>query len=103
MMMLMSIDQQYHVYMLASRPNGTLYIGITRDLIRRIHEHRTHTDPKSFTARHAVTRLVWFEAYDDPENAIRREKRLKEWQRTWKIALIEEKKPHWDDLYPGIL
>ena len=93
----------YHVYLLASGFNGTLYIGITRDLIHRIHQHRTHMDPKSFTARYGVTRLVWFETYDDPENAIRREKRLKEWQRDWKIALIEEQNPRWEDLYAGLI
>lgn len=93
----------YHVYMLASRYNGTLYIGITSDLVRRIHEHRSHADPESFTARYDVTRLVWFEAYDDPDNAIRREKRLKEWKRAWRVALIEKKNPRWEDLYLSLL
>ncbi len=93
--------RRYFVYILASARNGTLYVGVTNDLARRIHEHRTNAVP-GFTARYAVHRLVWFEQYADPETAILREKRLKKWNRAWKIRLIEEKNPDWVDLYPGI-
>ncbi len=93
--------RRYFVYILASARNGTLYVGVTNDLARRAHEHRTNAVP-GFTARYAVHRLVWFEQYADPEAAILREKRLKKWNRAWKIRLIEEKNPDWVDLYPGI-
>jgi putative endonuclease len=88
----------YWVYILASRIGGTLYIGVTNDLVRRIHEHRTG-QAESFTKRYGVQRLVHFEQFDDIENAIRREKRLKSWNRAWKIRLIEESNPNWVDLY----
>jgi putative endonuclease len=94
-------QRSYWVYILASRIGGTLYIGITSDLIRRVYQHREQQTP-SFTKRYGVTRLVYFEQYDDPENAIRREKRLKKWDRAWKIRLIEQDNPNWDDLYPKI-
>lgn len=93
---------RYCVYILASGLNGTLYIGVTNDLVRRVFEHRTHADPNSFTASHCVTRLVYFEQFDDPETAIRREKRLKKWDRDWKKNLIEKANPYWDDLYDEI-
>jgi putative endonuclease len=89
-------------YILASQPNGTLYIGVTNDLVRRVWEHREHVAPEAFTARYGVTKLVWFERHDDPSEAIRREKALKKWKRDWKIALIEKQNPGWYDLYPGI-
>ena len=94
-------QRSYWVYILASRIGGTLYIGITSDLVARVYQHREQTKP-GFTKRYEVTRLVYFEQYDDPENAIRREKRLKKWTRAWKIALIEKDNPNWDDLYPRI-
>ncbi|WJR82030.1 GIY-YIG nuclease family protein [Bradyrhizobium sp. NP1] len=90
-----------YVYILASKIGGTLYIGVTNDLARRVAEHRLRT-PKSFTGKYDVVRLVYFEQFDDPENAIRREKRLKKWNRAWKIRLIEEHNPNWDDLFAGI-
>ena len=93
----------YCIYIMANTRYGTLYIGITSDLIRRVYEHRTYADPKSFTAKHNVTRLVHFEVFDDPENAIRREKRLKKWSRDWKINLLERDNPNWDDLYDSLL
>jgi putative endonuclease len=86
------------VYLLASRRHGTLYLGITNDLIRRVHEHKSRNIP-GFTARYEVDRLVWFEVYDDPSGAIAREKQLKKWRRDWKIRLIEEQNPDWRDLY----
>ena len=93
----------FYVYIMASERNGTLYIGMTNDLIRRIYQHRTHADPASFTARYGVTTHLHYEIFDDAENAIRREKRLKKWNRLWKMRLIEENNPSWTDLYEAIL
>jgi putative endonuclease len=91
----------YYVYILASRRDGAIYIGVTNDLVRRIYEHRTKAVP-SFTSRYNITRLVWFEVYDDPISAITREKELKKWKRTWKTQLIETQNPQWNDLYESI-
>jgi putative endonuclease len=92
----------YYVYLLASKKHGTLYLGVTRDIVRRGHEHRTKA-VDGFTQRYGVDKLVWFEIYDDAASAIAREKELKKWRRDWKIRLIEEQNPGWVDLYPGIL
>ncbi|MEE4235770.1 MAG: GIY-YIG nuclease family protein [Anderseniella sp.] len=97
----MTRHHNYYVYMLASKIGGTLYVGVTNDLERRVSEHRTGEASK-FTRQYAVLRLVWYEAHTDIEAAIRREKRLKKWERHWKIALIEELNPHWSDLLPHI-
>ncbi|MCP3372922.1 GIY-YIG nuclease family protein [Bradyrhizobium cajani] len=91
----------YYVYILASQIGGTLYIGVTNDLIRRVAQHKSKLI-ESFTEKYKVSRLVYFEQFDDPENAIKREKRLKKWNRTWKIRLIEQHNPNWDDLYHEI-
>jgi putative endonuclease len=91
----------YYVYMLASQRNGTLYLGVTRDLVRRVHKHRTKAKP-GFTSRYGVQRLIWYETYDDPTNAITREKDIKKWRRAWKLRLIEEANPQWRDLYDDI-
>ena len=91
----------YYVYILASRPNGTLYIGVTNDLVRRVHEHRTDA-ADGFTRTYRVHRLVHFETTDDVTSAIHREKRLKEWKRAWKLALIEQANPDWRDLFDDI-
>ena len=93
--------RSYYVYILASRIGGTLYVGVTNDLIRRVYEHKSKST-EGFTEKYDVIKLVYFEPFDDPENAIKREKRLKKWNRAWKIRLIEERNPNWDDLYPGI-
>ena len=90
-----------YVYLLASKPRGTLYVGVTSDLARRVWEHKENAVP-GFTARCGVDKLVWFEAHDDAEAAIRREKQIKEWKRSWKITLIEENNPHWVDLYQSL-
>ena len=90
----------YYVYILANRKHGTLYIGVTNDLVRRV-EHRSKA-VRGFTRRYDITKLVWFEVYDDPTNAIEREKELKKWRRDWKINLIERSNPGWVDLYEGI-
>jgi putative endonuclease len=91
----------YWVYMLASRPKGTLYVGVTNDLVRRVAEHRQSVVP-GFIERYGVTRLVWFETHDLIEAAIRREKRLKKWPRAWKVALIESENPEWQDLWAEV-
>jgi putative endonuclease len=93
--------RQFYVYILANRIDGTLYIGVTNDLIRRVGEHKLKI-AESFTKRHDVTRLIYFEAFDQIEQAIHREKRLKKWPRAWKISLIEKDNPNWIDLYPEI-
>jgi putative endonuclease len=90
--------------MLASKPYGTLYIGVTNGLIRRIEDHRAGT-ASAFTCKYRVHRLVWFEEFADVRDAIQKEKSLKEWPRQWKINLIERTNPHWIDLYhslPGV-
>ena len=87
----------YYVYLLASKKHGTLHLGVTNDIVRRVHEHRTKA-VKGFTSRYGVDKLVWFEIYDDALTAITREKELKKWRRDWKIRLIEEKNPNLDDL-----
>jgi putative endonuclease len=90
------------VYMLASKTNGTLYIGVTSNLRRRTWEHRTHA-VEGFTKRYSVSRLVWYEVHRTMEEAIRREKRLKEWKRAWKVKLIERLNPGWLDLFDSAL
>lgn len=89
------------VYLLASRPYGTLYIGSTFDLLRRIFEHKARAVP-GFTAKYRVDRLVWYEAHETLEGALIRERQLKKWKRDWKINLIERDNPHWIDLGPSL-
>lgn len=91
----------YYVYLTASGKHGTLYLGVTNNLVRRIYEHKSKVSP-GFTSQYNVTRLVWYEIYDDAINAITREKELKKWRRDWKIRLIEEDNPDWTDLYSSI-
>jgi len=88
-------------YILASAPRGTLYIGVTSDLLQRIWQHRNSQTP-GFTSQHRVHHLVWFETHDTMDTAITREKRLKAWRRLWKIQLVESTNPHWHDLYPDL-
>lgn len=87
----------FYVYLLASRKQGTLYLGVTKDLVRRTHQHREKLLP-GFSSRYDIRRLVWFETYDDPVTAIEREKEIKKWRRAWKIGLIEKDNPDWRDL-----
>ncbi len=87
----------YYVYLLASRRHGTLYLGVTNDLVRRMHQHKSRVVP-GFSARYGVDRLVWFETHEDPTQAITREKALKKWRRDWKIQLIEEMNSEGRDL-----
>ena len=91
----------YYVYILASRRDGAIYVGITNDLVRRVYENRIKAVP-GFTTKYNITRLVWFEIYDDPVSAISREKELKKWKRDWKVQLIEKDNPDWDDLFESI-
>ncbi|MBR0952307.1 GIY-YIG nuclease family protein [Bradyrhizobium canariense] len=91
----------YYVYILASRRDGAIYVGVTNALTRRVYEHQIKAVP-GFTAKYNITRLVWFKAYDDPVSAIMREKELKKWKRAWKIQLIEKDNPKWDDRYESI-
>ena len=90
------------VYLLASRRNGTLYVGVTSDLIKRVWQHKNHV-VEGFTKKYGVDRLVWYEPHHTMESAIRREKAMKEWKRAWKLALIEKTNPGWEDLYEGLL
>ena len=93
--------RSYYVYILANRIGGTLYIGVSNDLVRRVYEHKSGV-AEGFTKDYGVNRLVYFECFDEVEAAIQREKRLKKWPRAWKIALIEKDNPDWIDLYPEI-
>ena len=90
------------VYMLVSRRNGTLYIGVTSDLVKRVWQHRNEV-AQGFTSRYHVHDLVWYELHETMESAILREKQLKEWKRAWKLRLIEGENPEWRDLYPTLL
>ncbi len=92
----------YYVYILASRKDGAIYVGMTNDIVRRVYEHRIKAVP-GFTSKYNITRLVWFEIYDDATTAITREKELKKWKRSWKIQLIETQNPDWNDLYESNL
>ena len=92
---------QYYVYILASQKNGTLYIGVTNDLLRRVYEHKNNII-KGFTEKYRVHDLVYFEVTQSIEGAILREKQLKTWNRQWKIRLIEKDNPQWKDLYQDL-
>jgi putative endonuclease len=92
----------YYLYVLASRKHGTLYIGVTGDLSRRLWEHREGL-VQGFTSRYGVTSLVYCEIFGDVKAAIQREKTMKRWPRQWKVNLIERDNPHWADLYPAMV
>jgi putative endonuclease len=91
----------YWVYILASKPRGTLYIGVTNGLIRRVEQHAQGLGSE-FTRKYGVRTLVWFEEFASIDEAIQREKTMKEWPRAWKVNLIERTNPHWQDLYPSL-
>lgn len=95
------MPKQPCVYILASKRNGTLYTGVTSDLVKRVWEHQ-HNLVEGFTRRYGVHTLVYFERHEVMEEAIRREKQIKKWNRAWKIALIERHNPEWEDLWPTI-
>ena len=88
----------FYVYILASKRNGTLYIGMTDDLSRRVYQHRTGEVP-GFTRRYGVKQLVWYDVFESRDAAFGRERQMKEWQRAWTIKLIEASNPDWSDLY----
>ncbi|GHC12215.1 GIY-YIG nuclease family protein [Thermomonas carbonis] len=94
--------KQPTVYMLASERNGTLYVGVTSDLIARTWQHKEHA-VDGFTKQYDVTMLVWYELHGQMESAIQREKQIKAWKREWKMRLIEEANPYWKDLWPDVI
>ncbi len=94
----MFVQYQFYVYILASKRNGTLYVGSTDDLISRVYQHKEKLID-GFTKRYGVDKLAHYEIYDDRDSALWRERQLKKWNRAWKIRLIEENNPHWKDLY----
>jgi putative endonuclease len=94
--------RQFFLYILASRPGGALYVGVTSDLVRRIYEHKQKLI-KGFTARYGIDKLVYFEVYDTAYAAIQREKNIKHWPRVWKTRLIAQSNPSWRDLYDEIV
>ena len=95
-------SRQYYVYLLASKRNGTLYIGVTSELIKRVYEHKNNL-VEGFTQKYKVHNLVYYETTDDINSAITREKQLKKWKRTWKMELIEKNNPEWRDLYSELI
>jgi putative endonuclease len=97
-----SAMNQYYVYIMASKQNGTLYIGVTNNLTRSVYEHKNDL-LEGFTKRYSVHLLVFYEVYNDIFSAIEREKKLKKWNRSWKIELIEKQNPEWFDLYTGLI
>ena len=98
----MAKEHRYFVYLLVSKRNGTLYIGVTGNLAGRINEHKEDLR-EGFTRKYGVHQLVWFEEFGYIHDAILREKRIKKWRRAWKIELIEKTNPDWTDLFPGII
>ncbi len=93
-----NMHEEFYVYILASKRNGTLYVGMTSDLLRRIQEHSEGTYKTAFSYKYFVNTLVYYEAYGDPISAIQRKKLLKKWRRAWKLSLIERDNPEWKDL-----
>ena len=93
--------KQFYLYILASRPGGALYVGVTSDLVRRVYEHKNGVVP-SFTKQYGIHRLVYFEVYAAARDAIQREKNIKHWSRAWKTRLIVQSNPSWRDLYDEI-
>ena len=99
---IMKEEKYYYVYILASKRNGTLYIGVTNNLLNRSFKHKIKENKKSFTAKYNVNKLVYYEVYNDIRDAITREKQLKNWKREWKIRLIEKENPTWRDLFDDL-
>jgi putative endonuclease len=93
--------KDYFVYILANKIGGTIYVGVTNNLVRRVYEHQQKL-AEGFTKKYGVSKLVYYEVHSDIEAAITREKQLKKWNRAWKVRLIEEANPNWDDLYRSI-
>jgi putative endonuclease len=95
------MDRQYYVYILTNRPYGTLYVGMTNDLLKRAWEHKSDVVP-GFSREHGLHRLVWFEPHATALEAIRREKLIKKWHRDWKVNLVQDANPEWEDLYESL-
>ncbi|TAL36410.1 MAG: GIY-YIG nuclease family protein [Alphaproteobacteria bacterium] len=95
------MEKQFYVYILAKDRNGTFYVGVTSDLVKRVWEHKNEV-ADGFTKKYGIKMLVYYEVFADPENAIRREKRLKKWTRASKLKAIQEMNPEWGDLYEQI-
>jgi putative endonuclease len=95
------MEKRFFVYIMTSRPQGPLYVGVTSNLVARIFQHKQGEVP-GFTCRYNVKQLIYFEIHDTAETAIQREKRMKKWNRAWKVRLIEETNPNWRDLYMDI-
>jgi putative endonuclease len=95
-------DKNYYLYIVASKKNGTLYIGVTGDLVKRTYEHKQNAID-GFTKKYNVHNLVYYETYKDIEEAILREKQMKKWNRKWKVRIIEENNPEWKDLYKEVI
>ena len=93
--------KNYYVYILSSKRNGTLYTGVTSDIIKRVYEHKQNV-VEGFTNKYNVHWLVWYEIHDSSDSAINREKQIKKWKRAWKLELIEKENPEWVDLYESI-
>ncbi len=96
------MEKQPCVYLLASKRNGTLYTGVTSNLVKRVWEHKHHS-VEGFTKKYSVERLIWYEVHETMESAITREKAIKSWKRAWKIHAIEAVNPQWQDLYSDLL
>ncbi|MFA6409478.1 MAG: GIY-YIG nuclease family protein [Gammaproteobacteria bacterium] len=96
------MNKNFYVYILANKRNGTIYVGVTSDLIKRIWQHK-NSIADGFTKKYDIKKLVYYEHHHNAESAIHREKRLKEWKREWKLDLIEKFNPEWNDLYDSIL
>jgi len=96
------MPKQFYVYILASKPNGTLYTGVTSNLIQRVWQHK-HDVIQGFTRKYNVKTLVYYEVHENAESALTREKKIKRWRRAWKLGLIENSNPEWRDLYEDIL
>lgn len=90
---------KFYIYLITNKPKGVLYIGLTRDLKRRIYQHKNKVHPTTFSARYNLNKLVYFEVFETEEEARLRERRMKKWNRDWKIELIETNNPYWKDLY----
>ena len=94
--------KQFYIYILASKPNGTLYTGVTSNLIQRVWQHK-HDVIQGFTRKYNVKTLVYYEVHENAESGLTREKKIKRWRRAWKLGLIENSNPEWRDLYENIL
>jgi len=98
---IIDMNKQFYVYIMASQPNGTLYTGMSSNLVRRVWQHKSNM-VEGFTDKYNIKNLVYYEVHDSAESAITREKQIKKWRRKWKLRLIEERNPQWEDLYSKI-